>query len=278
MKLGVNLWTVYGWELPEPVSGELIKALAEMGSQGIELVLDEGHNTPEILLERREELTALLADTGQEVSSVGTVLFWRYNLASQDEVLRGRGIETIRAGCRVARAFGAPVFLVVAGQQERGMEYARSYETAVDSLRQAASYAADQGVIIGVENVPSNLLCSPGEYARFIADVDHPSVQAYLDFGNGASIGSGYPENWITAVRGRTAMVHAKDYDQGFKAFVCCGQGDLDWNAVFSALRQVAYDGYLIVETPPKGGRVEPSRAAGLQAAHASLAWLDQFV
>ena len=278
MKLGVNLWTVYGWDPPETVSGDVILALAEMGSQGVELVLDENHNTPELLLDRREELSALLADARLEVPSVGTTLFWRYNLASQDEERRNRGVETIHAGCRVAHAFGARVFLVVAGQQEPRTEYARSYEAAVGSVRRGAEYAADLGVVVGVENVRTNFLGSPGEYAQFIADVDHPSVRAYLDFGNGASVGPGYSENWITAVRGRIAMVHAKGYDRGLQAYVCCGQGDLQWEDVFSALRDVGYDDYLIVETPPKGGRGQPTRLAGLHAAQTSLRWLAQFV
>jgi L-ribulose-5-phosphate 3-epimerase len=277
MKLGINLWTVYGWEPPQPVSDEVLQALADMGSQGVELVVDEANNPAEMWLERQGALSALLNKLELEVPSVATALFWRYNLASQDEMLRERGLETVRAGCRVAQAFGAGVFLVVAGVQEPHTEYERSYETALASLRAAGDYAADHGVVVGVENVPSNFLCSPGEYARFIADVDHPAVQAYLDFGNGASIGRGYPENWITAVRGNTAMVHAKDHDQGFNAFVPCGQGDLQWDEVFHALREIEYEGYLLVETPPRGGRGQPSRAAGLQAAQTSLSWLSRY-
>jgi L-ribulose-5-phosphate 3-epimerase len=277
MKLGINLWTVYGWEPPEPVSDEVLQALADMGSQGVELVVDEANNPAEMWLERQPTLSALLNELSLEVPSVATALFWRYNLASQDEGLRQRGLETVRAGCQVAEAFGAGVFLVVAGIQETHTEYERSYERAVASLRVAGDYAADLGVILGVENVPSNFLCSPGEYARFIADVDHPAVRAYLDFGNGASIGRGYPENWITAVWGNTAMIHAKDHDRGFNAFVCCGQGDLQWDAIFQALREIEYEGYLLVETPPLGGRGQPSRAAGLQAAQSSLSWLSRY-
>ena len=200
------------------------------------------------------------------------------NLASQDPDLRHQGVEVIRGGCDVAAAYGAGVFLVVAGQQEPHTEYARTYETAVRTLRQAADYAADQGIVVGVENVLTNFLGSPGEYAHFIADVDHPSVRAYLDFGNGMSVGPGYPENWITAVRGHIAAVHAKDYDRGLKAYVCCGEGDLPWADTFSALREVGYDGYLLVETPPKAGCGQPTPAAGLHAARTSLSWLAQFV
>lgn len=278
MKLGMNLWTVYGWNLPGPVAPGVIRAIGAMGAQGVELVLDEEGNSLQHLLARRGDLSPVLEACDLEVPSVATTLFWRYNLASQDEGLRRRGVEIIREGCEVARAFGARVFLVVAGQQEPQTEYARSYETAVASVREGAGYAADLGVAIGVENVLGNFLCSPGEYAQFIADVGHPSVQAYVDFGNGMSVGSGYPENWITALRGRIAMVHAKDYDRAFGAYVCCGQGDLSWEDTYAALRSVGYDDYLIVETPPRGGRGEPSRAAGLQAAETSLRWLAQRV
>jgi sugar phosphate isomerase/epimerase len=102
-------------------------------------------------------------------------------------------------------------------------------------------------------------------------------VQAYVDFGNGMSVGSGYPENWITALRGHIAMVHAKDYDRAFRAYVCCGQGDLSWVDTFAALAEVGYDGYLMVETPPRGGRGQPSQEAGLQAAETSLRWLARY-
>jgi sugar phosphate isomerase/epimerase len=102
-------------------------------------------------------------------------------------------------------------------------------------------------------------------------------VQAYVDFGNGMSVGSGYPENWINALRGQIAMAHAKDYDRVLRAYVCCGQGDLSWEDAFAALAEVGYNDYLIVETPPRGGRGQPSRAAGLHAAETSLRWLAQF-
>ena len=45
MKVGMNLWTVYGWQLPERVSERVLAALAEMGVEAVELVVDDGHNS-----------------------------------------------------------------------------------------------------------------------------------------------------------------------------------------------------------------------------------------
>jgi sugar phosphate isomerase/epimerase len=261
------------------VNPEVIRSLAKMGSQGIELIVDEKHNNAEILLDRQEELVALLAEYEMEVPGIGTTLFWRYNLASQDEELRRRGLALIGDGCRVAAAYGAPVLLILAGQQEPRTEYAQSYSTALDTIRKGADMAADMGVVLAIENVETSLLGSPGEYAQFIGDVDHPAVQAYLDFGNGMGVGPSYPENWITAVCDRIAAVHAKDYDLSLSSYVCCGLGDVPWEDTFAALKQVGYDGFLTVETPPRGyGSKLPSRAAGLHAAHTSLQWLAHYV
>lgn len=278
MKLGLNLWTVCGWNLDGRVSTDLLSSVADLGAQGFELILDEGGNSAEQLLAAKEELLATLEDVGLQVPSIATTLFWKYNLACQDEGERRRAKQIIYEGCRVARAFSAGVFLVVAGQQEPRTEYDRTYEAAVRSLRQAAEQVEDLEVVIGVENVRTSFLCSPGEYAQFIADVDHPLVQAYLDFGNGMSVGPSYPENWVTAVEGRIAMVHAKDYDRHSGEYVCCGLGDLSWEDTFAALKTIGYDDYLIVETPPAGGRGQPDIDAGLHAAKTSLSWLSRFV
>ena len=64
LKIGVNLWTVYGWTLPETISPAVITSIGSMGATGVELVLDPGHNTAEILLARRGELRPVIADAG----------------------------------------------------------------------------------------------------------------------------------------------------------------------------------------------------------------------
>ncbi|NMB65747.1 MAG: TIM barrel protein, partial [Spirochaetes bacterium] len=161
MKLGMNPWTVYGWELPESIGDHLIKELAKIGCQGLELVLDEGKNTAEILITDKNKLTDSLQSNNMEVTSVATALFWQYNLASQNADVRQKGLKVVRDGCEIAQAYDVPVFLVVAGLQEANVEYERTYETAVITLQEAGKIAADLGGIIGVENVPSSFLMSP---------------------------------------------------------------------------------------------------------------------
>ena len=274
MQIGMNLWTVYGWRLAARPDEQVLAALAEMGVRAIELVVDEDANSAENLLAHREELQALLKKYGMTVPSVASALFWRYNLGAKDESVREHAIRIVEGMCRVAQAYGASVVLVVAGQQEAHTPFALTWNNAVRSVRQAARVAEALNVQVGVENVGSNFLNSPGEMARFIEDVDHPQVGVYLDLGNAMAVLNGYPENWCTALAGKIVCVHVKDYDRTLRRSVNCGQGQLPWAEVLPVLKACGYDSYLFIETPPDpASNVE----AGLAAARESLAGMLPF-
>ncbi len=73
------------------------------------------------------------------------------------------------------------------------------------------------------------------------------STEGKRTFGNGLSVGPSFAENWVTAVAGRIAAVHAEDYDGAVNTHTCCGLGDVDWEGTFAALRAAGYDGFLTV-------------------------------
>jgi hexulose-6-phosphate isomerase len=275
MQLGMNLWTVYGWRLSARPDEKALAALAEMGVRGVELIVDEEANSVENLLAHRQELQALLDKYEMVVPSVASTLFWRYNLAAKDESTRARAVAIVEGMCRVAQAFHAGVVLIVAGQQESHTPFVQTWNNALRSVRRAARTAEELDVLIGVENVGSNFLSSPGEMARFLDDVNHPHVGVYLDLGNAMSVLNGYPENWCTALAGRIVCVHVKDYDPKLRRSVNCGQGEVRWAEVLPVLKECGYDGYLIVETPPDQAS---SLDAGLAAARESLAGMKPYL
>jgi L-ribulose-5-phosphate 3-epimerase len=282
VKLGVNLWTVYGWEPSEIVSIHVLERLSRIGAEGVELVIDEDHFHADRLIAEGDRLRPRLKDLGLEVPSIASGLFWKYNLGSSNKSVRHQGLEVIRQECRVARDYGAKVVLVVPGYQEPRTDYNLLYERSVESLQAAAKIAEEFGVTIGVENVAVSFLRSPREYSQFLKDIGSPWVAAYLDVGNVLALGiMEYPENWIMAVSDMIAIVHVKDFDKtdgSLRGFRLCGQGDLDWATVLEVMREAKYDNYLILETPPQHEAGQPFHYPddGLEAAQVGLQFLKR--
>lgn len=142
-----------------------LRALARMGSQGVELVIDESANSAETLLMPPPGTfrPAGRARTGNARNRQRPVLALQPRLPGCTHAAQGTGVGARWLPRRPGlwRAGAADPGL----EQEAQTEYARSYATSLGLMRQAAQIAADAGIILGVENVRTSLLGSPGEYA-----------------------------------------------------------------------------------------------------------------
>ncbi|NPV54597.1 MAG: TIM barrel protein [Firmicutes bacterium] len=280
MRIGINLWTLWGFEKPRLIDASVLKELHSFGADAIEWVLDEGHCNYAAFMAQKPRLQDAIASIGMKATSVASGLFWKYNLSSTREEVRRKGLEVVRAECEVASAFGAKVVLVIAGLPESGATYREQMDAAIRTLSEAGRIAAEYGVIVGIENVWSGFIASPSEYATLLDRVDSPHVKAYLDIGN--ALAAGLPEQWLEAVQGRIALVHVKDFnlqDGSRRGWRICGRGNMAWTEILSALRKTGYDGYLIVETPPDFPIGEDIRIDhGLAAARESVGFLRRLL
>lgn len=254
MKKGINLWSV-DWPsiLSELSNKDVARRIRKIGYDGVELVFDDKDFDPtKISEETIQRVAEDFKSEHLETPSVATGVFWKYNLGSHDERAREKGIEYGKAGVRMASIVDASSLLVVPGVASPEISYDKLYENAVKSVRELAEFAEDYGVTIAVENVWNKFLYSPIEFRRFIKDVGMRNVKAYLDIANLLAIS--HPENWIQILGNRISNVHMKDFDldigniNGFRNLL---KGSVNWSSVIRLLRNVGYDGYLIVECPP---------------------------
>jgi len=251
VKIGLNLWTLVGFEYTiRPNLEEAVKTAGDMGYEGVEVIFDDGALDPrKISKEERERIKGV----GVEIPSVATGIFWKYNLGSPDEGERKTAIEYIRLGLELARDLGARVLLVVPGVAKPEIPYEQLYETAKSSIREAAKTAEDLGVTIGIENVWNKFLYSPLEFRRFIDEIGSEYVKAYFDVGNVVALG--YHEHWTRLLKNKIAMVHVKDFDVevgNIRGFRHVGRGSINWERVIALLKEAGYDDFLIVECPPE--------------------------
>lgn len=255
MKAGVSFFT-FGQDIDIL---EASRESAQAGYQGVELVLSEtgpldmNTNDQELMILRRQ-----IEDLGLSVLSVGAWNLWEYNLAGTDAARSSHARDIVKKQIDCADALGADTVLVVPGWVGTPfapgiVAYDQVYDNAQKALADLSSYAARAQVNIGIENVWNKFLLSPLEFRRFLDEINSPWVGAYFDVGNIIYIG--YPDQWIRILGSKyIKKIHFCDCrgDQvGLGMFVDLFEGDVDFEAVMKALREIGYNDWITVEFLP---------------------------
>ncbi len=173
-----------------------------------------------------------------------------------------RGLETakVREWCDVAAYLGAPIVRVFAGwvpaqplEQDDGRiigtlrrvfarpksDARRIWSDATASLRAAADYAADRGVVLALQNSRSDgLVASSQQLAQCVHDVGSPWLRICLDPADLAD------RTGIEASAPRVVQVHARMRnlrDDGSDAYV-------HWPELLQLLKLARYRGFILVD------------------------------
>ncbi len=231
------------------------------GYDGVEPVMSESgylnrsSSEKEIL-----DIGNIAREEGLEIPSVGVWSLWENNLVSDDEKVRCKAEDIIKKQIEIAALLGADTILAVPGyvgcdfaSKPERIRYDIAYDRCREALGRLAPEAEKANVHIGIENVWNRFLLSPLEMKRLLDEVGSDYVGAYFDVGN--VIYTGYPEDWIRILGKKyVKKIHLSDYrrDQaGLGAFVDLLAGDVDFEEVGNALKEIGYCDYLTLEMLP---------------------------
>lgn len=109
-----------------------------------------------------------------------------------------------------------------------------------------------EDMVMALESEPSVNAGNMEKLAAFLKVVDHPRVQALYDPGNEiCDISAPPPEIGYEKLKHRIAHVHIKDMTRTPDGYdpACIGEGQVDFSAIFAALRRDGYSGYATLET-----------------------------
>lgn len=236
---------------------------AEAGYDGIEPMLGASQVTDESYV---SDLEAATEEYGLDVPSIvphglgGTQ-------SSPDPQTRREGLEAGRDALELADRLGCERILVVAGAVNEETAYDVAYENATEGVSTLAEDAADYDIDLGIENVWTDFLLSPLEFAEFVDEcARHGPVGAYFDVGNILKLGR--PEQWIRILGDRLTAIHVKDFHTDIgtgDGFTYPLQGDVPWEMVAEALEDVGYDGWIAPEVSPypTNGHRMPAQVLG---------------
>ena len=205
------------------------------------------------------QVKAIADNVGITLSGLATGLYWGANGASEDETVRAKAAKILDTQIRCAHAIGVDSILVVPAAV--GVDFIPdcevvpcdlAYTRATELIRGALPMAEALGLTICIENVWNKFLLSPLEFNAFLAQFDSKYVGAYFDVGN--VLATGYPEHWIQILGDKIKRVHFKDYRRNVGSadgFVDLLSGDIHWDEVMRALRDIHYDGWVAAEMIP---------------------------
>ncbi|MCE9612411.1 MAG: sugar phosphate isomerase/epimerase [Chthoniobacter sp.] len=226
------------------------KMIRDAGFDGIEL------NRPDAI--PIDELLKARDAASLPVAGVIDSVHWGKPLSSPDPRVREQGFNGLKLALQEAGELGCERLLLVPAVVDKNTSYADAYTRSQELIKQAVPFAEKARCRIAIENVWNQFLLSPLEAARFVDEIGSPWVGWHFDIGN--VINYGWPEQWIRTLGPRVLNLHIKEFSRKkrdeaglWKGFdVELGEGDNDWPAVMSALDDIAYHGWGILEV--RGG------------------------
>ena len=209
-----------------------------------------------------------------------------FDFNADDPAVRAAALASAKQALRLTAAYGAPVMLIVPGRV-KGMampdpdKFKISFDRktllvdrvaegdnapyaayiaaqnaatrhAYEAFEELVPIAAEEGVVLGIENVWNNLWVTPGFAAAFCRSFASPWVKFYFDIGNHTRYNAA-PE-WLAALTDQIVKLHIKDFKIDRKIprhgeFVPIGKGSIDFKAVRRAIDKVGYSGWVSIES-----------------------------
>lgn len=205
-------------------------------------------------VEEAAEIRKASEQTGVRIHSVMNMSHWQYPLSSADRSVVDKSVQGMTTSMEQASMWGAETVLLVPAVVNAQTSYADAWQRSQTEIRKMIPMAEKLKVIIAVEEVWNKFLLSPLEFARYIDDFQSPWVRAYFDVGN--VVLYGYPQDWIRTLGKRIVRLHLKDFtfrrDANLKKnvadWVNLRDGEIDWKAIHSALKDIGYSGFATVE------------------------------
>jgi D-psicose/D-tagatose/L-ribulose 3-epimerase len=119
------------------------------------------------------------------------------------------------------------------------------WQWGLEGIRKVAEHAAAAGVILGIEPLnrfENYFLTNHADAARFAREVNHPNCRIMYDTFH-AHIEEKNPANALIECRDMVTHIHVSENDRSTP-----GSGAVAWGPFFSAVKQIGYDGWLMVE------------------------------
>lgn len=244
MKFGVSLWL---WT--SPVTNDVIEKyapkIAELGFDTVELPLED----PAALDCKKARKT--IEKNGLTLTTCAAMGGGR-DLIHPDASVRKDGIQYMKDSLDAAEELGSELFVgPLASEvgrlwQSDEAQREKESEMLVSQLQEVAEYAGKKNITICLEALnrfETSFLNLTSQVNDIVNRVDHPSCKVMIDLFH-AGIEEKNLGDAIRTAGKNLYHLQVAENDRGTP-----GTGQFDWEGIASALKEIQYDGHVIIET-----------------------------
>jgi sugar phosphate isomerase/epimerase len=225
--------------LREPLE-TLFTVAKNIGFDGIEYCI--GGDYKDSLLWKEdgpEKLKALADKDGVEISSLSPGVFSSLNPVIPDDAKRAEGREMLTHVIEVCPPLDTDSILVPMFPRDVAEWTEETWRMLVDGFKPLAEVAEKHKVFLDLETT-----FNADQLLMIIDRIGSEYVKVYYDVGNCTNRGFDAPAE-LRQLGDQIGMIHIKDTDRAM-----LGGGRVDFKGVDAAIREIGYDGYLVLETP----------------------------
>lgn len=238
------------------------QAMADIGMTGAELRVVFGKNILDLSDEEVERARQIADARGLEIMGLSSPILkcvlpdappldtrFQHDIFASKHTYEDQPRLAQRA-FQIAHKTGARVIRVFS--YWRTLEPEKCLDRIAEALTRLARSAAQEDLIIGIENEHACNVSTGADVARVLAAVDHPNLAVVWDPANAYVAGEiPFPDGYRKMPPARIAHVHAKDcHLEGHKpVWGPLGTRDVDWKGQIAALLADGYQDYVSLET-----------------------------
>jgi len=226
----------------------------ELGFDGIEFCIGGNYRNELLWTEGGvDKLKGLADSSGVEVCSLSPGVFAGLNPSLSDEAKRAEGIEMMKYTIKVCPPLGTKWILTPMFPMDVDKWSDDTWNLLIDGFKAIMETAEKYDVILGLETT------FRADHLLMIMDkVGSECLKAYYDVGNMTHWGQD-PVKEIKMLGKDICMFHIKESDGKM-----LGEGKVNFKGVSDAIRDIGYDGYMVLETP---GGSDPKASASINLA-----------
>ncbi len=212
----------------------------EIGFDGIEYCI--GGDYKDSLLWQKdgvERLKSLADKDGMEISSLSPGVFSSLSPVVPDAAKRAEGREMLTHVIEVCPPLETDSILIPMFPRDVAEWKEETWQMLVDGFKPLAEVAERHKVTLDLETT-----FNADQLLMVMDRIGSQYVKVYYDTGNCTNRGFDVPAE-LRQLGDQVGMIHAKDTDGKM-----LGEGRVDFKGVNEAIRDIGYDGYIVLETP----------------------------